>query len=91
MNTTETTKIAHDRGLSMRLLDQIQPQGVCPGFSLFEVTVPGERLLMAADAASSIGTRLFFAGIDDRKVDVQIERIDLNPDVAEWERINNYR
>ena len=88
MNTSATHKIASDHGLSMRLLDQLTPHGYCPGFSLFKVTVDGEALLMAADAADYIGTRLFYGGIDDRKVDVQIERIGENPDVAEWERTN---
>lgn len=91
MHATETLKIAQDRDLSIRLLDEVKLHESCPGFSLFEVTIPGERLLMAADDASGIGTRLFFKGIDDRRVDVKIERIDLNPDVAEWERVNNYR
>lgn len=88
MNTSATHKIASDHGLSMRLLDQLTPYGYCPGFSLFKVTVEGEALLMAADAADYISTRLFYAGIDDRKVDVQIERIGENPDVAEWEDSN---
>lgn len=88
MNTSATHKIASDHGLSMRLLDQLTPEGYCPGFRLFTVTADGEKLLMAGDDEGSVRTRLFFAGIDDRTVDVQIERIGENPDVAEWERTN---
>ena len=88
MHTEATTKIAQERNLSVRLLDEVKPHGYCPGFGLFEVTVEGERLLMAADAGDYIGTRLFFGGIDDRKVEVQIERIGINPDVKAWEDAN---
>lgn len=93
MNTEATSKIAKDRGLSVKYLDRLDPTGVetCPGFNLYEVTVGDERFLMASDDPSGIGLRLYFrAKIDDTKVEVTVEEIGPNPDVKAWEDGNPY-
>ena len=93
MNNAATTAqtIATDLGLDTLLVDAVDPQRNCPGFSLFVGTVGDRSFLVTADDESSAQTRLFFRTNGQMTEFDSIEFHSVNPDVKAWSTLRDAR
>lgn len=93
MNNAATTAqtIATDLGLDTLLVDTVDPNRNCPGFSLFVGMVGDRTFLVTADNEGSAQTRLFFRTNGQLRDFDGISYYGVNPDVKAWSTMKDAR